>query len=111
MFKKDKNGLSGPDIKLSMSCINNRKPIPTDIMTQLPEDIYNLCVDYNDAAEKNGQFREALDNARFELQKQQQAETALRQEKKIEKHQNIADRASAKIVLIELFGDNADSPK
>lgn len=111
VFKKDKNGLSGPDLKRAMSCIKNRKPIPTDIMTQLPEDIYNLCVDYNDAAEKNGQFREALDNARFELQKQQQAETALRQEKKIEKHQNIADRASAKIGRNELYGENADSPK
>lgn len=111
-FGSKKFGLSDADIKRIKSCINAGKQIPTDLMVQLEsQSVYDSCVEYNKAVMENEAFREQLDNARFDLQKQQQAETAARLQNKTEKHQNIADKASAKMERNEALAENADTPK
>lgn len=111
-FGSKKFGLSDADIKRIKSCINAGKQIPTDLMAQLEsQSVYDSCVEYNKAVMENEAFREQLDNARFDLQKQQQAETAARLQNKTEKHQNIADKASAKMERNEVLAENADTPK
>lgn len=111
-FGSKKFGLSDADIKRIKSCINAGKQIPTDLMAQLEsQSVYDSCVEYNKAVMENEAFREQLDNARFDLQKQQQAETAARLQNKTEKHQNIADKASAKMERNEALAENADAPK
>lgn len=111
-FDSKKFGLSDADIKRIKSCINAGKQIPTDLMAQLEsQSVYDSCVEYNKAVMENEAFREQLDNARFDLQKQQQAETAARLQNKTEKHQNIADKASAKMERNEVLAENADAPK
>lgn len=111
-FGSKKFGLTDADIKRIKSCINAGKQIPTDLMAQLEsQSIYDSCVEYNKAVMENEAFREQLDSARFDLQKQQQAETAARLQNKTEKHQNIADKASAKMERNEALAENADTPK
>lgn len=111
-FGSKKSGLADADIKRIKSCISAGRQIPTDLMVQLEsQSVYDSCVKYNKAVMENEAFREQLDNARFDLQKQQQAETAARQQNKAEKHQNIADKASAKIERNEALAENADTPK
>lgn len=111
-FGSKKFGLTDADIKRIKSCINAGKQIPTDLMAQLEsQSVYDSCVEYNKAVMENEAFREQLDNARFDLQKQQQAETAARLQNKTEKHQNIADKASAKMERNEALAENADAPK
>lgn len=111
-FGSKKFGLTDADIKRIKSCISAGKQIPTDLMAQLEsQSIYDSCVEYNKAVMENEAFREQLDAARFDLQKQQQAETAARLQNKTEKHQNIADKASAKMERNEALVENADTPK
>lgn len=111
-FGSKKSGLTDADLKRIKSCINAGKQIPTDLMAQLEsQSIYDSCVEYNKAVMENEAFREQLDTARFDLQKQQQAETAARLQNKTEKHQNIADKASAKMERNEALAENADTPK
>lgn len=111
-FGSKKFGLTDADIKRIKSCISAGKQIPTDLMAQLEsQSVYDSCVEYNKAVMENEAFREQLDNARFDLQKQQQAETAARLQNKTEKHQNIADKASAKMERNEALAENADTPK
>lgn len=111
-FGSKKFGLTDADIKRIKSCINAGKQIPTDLMAQLEsQSVYDSCVEYNKVVMENEAFREQLDNARFDLQKQQQAETAARLQNKTEKHQNIADKASAKMERNEVLAENADTPK
>lgn len=111
-FGSKKSGLTDADLKRIKSCINAGKQIPTDLMAQLEsQSIYDSCAEYNKAVMENEAFREQLDTARFDLQKQQQAETAARLQNKTEKHQNIADKASAKMERNEALAENADTPK
>ena len=111
-FGSKKFGLTDADIKRIKSCINAGKQIPTDLMAQLEsQSVYDSCVEYNKAVMENEAFREQLDSARFDLQKQQQAETAARLQNKTEKHQNIADKASAKMERNEALAENANTPK
>ncbi len=73
--------------------------------------VYKACASYNEAVIENTSIKNELDNARFDLQKQQQAETTARLEVRTEKHQNIADKASAKMERNETLAENADTPK
>lgn len=111
-FGSKKFGLTSADINRINSCIKSGKQIPTDLMVQLQsQSIFDSCVEYNKAVMENEILREKLDETRFDLQKQQQAETAARLEVKTEKHQNIVDKASAKMERNEAFAENADTPK
>ena len=74
-------------------------------------ELEKACLNYNNAVFENEGLKNELDNARFDLQKQQQAETAARLQNKTEKHQNIADKASAKMERNEALSENADTPK
>lgn len=70
-FGSKKFGLTDADIKRIKSCINAGKQIPTDLMAQLEsQSVYDSCVEYNKAVMENEAFREQLDDARFDLQKQ-----------------------------------------
>ncbi len=106
-------GLSKISVNRIKACIKKREMIPSDLMTELisGSDLEKACLDYNNAVFENEGLKNELDNARFDLQKQQQAETAARQQNKIEKHQNIADKASAKMERNEALAENADTPK
>jgi len=111
-FGSKKFGLTSADINRINSCIKSGKQIPTDLMVQLQsQSIFDSCVEYNKAVMENELLREKLDETRFDLQKQQQAETAARLQNKTEKHQNIADKASAKMERNEALAENADTPK
>lgn len=111
-FGSKKFGLTSADINRINSCIKSGKQIPTDLMVQLQsQSIFDSCVEYNKAVMENELLREKLDETRFDLQKQQQAETAAHLQNKTEKHQNIADKASAKMERNEALAENADTPK
>ena len=111
-FGSKKFGLTSADINRINSCIKSGKQIPTDLMVQLQsQSIFDSCVEYNKAVMENELLREKLDETRFDLQKQQQAETAAHLQNKTEKHQNIADKASAKMERNEDLAENADTPK
>lgn len=111
-FGSKKFGLTSADINRINSCIKSGKQIPTDLMVQLQsQSIFDSCVEYNKAVMENELLREKLDETRFDLQKQQQAETAARLQNKTEKHQNIADKATAKMERNEALAENADTPK
>lgn len=111
-FGSKKFGLTRADINRINSCIKSGKQIPTDLMVQLQsQSIFDSCVEYNKAVMENELLREKLDETRFDLQKQQQAETAARLQNKTEKHQNIADKATAKMERNEALAENADTPK
>ena len=106
-------GLSKISVNRIKACIKKREMIPSDLMTELisGSDLEKACLDYNNAVFENEGLKNELDNARFDLQKQQQAETAARLQVKTEKHQNIADKASAKMERNEALAENADAPK
>lgn len=107
------SGLSKISINRIKACIKKREMIPSDIMSELVSgsDLEKACLNYNNAVFENEGLKNELDNARFDLQKQQQAETAARLQNKTEKHQNIADKASAKMERNEVLAENADTPK
>ncbi len=111
-FGSKKFGLTSADINRINSCIKSGKQIPTDLMVQLQsQSIFDSCVEYNKAVMENELLREKLDETRFDLQKQQQAETAAHLQNKTEKHQNITDKATAKMERNEALAENADTPK
>lgn len=62
------------------SYIKKRKEIPEDLMAMLTPGgaVYKACASYNEAVIENTALKNELDDARFDLQKQQQAETAAR---------------------------------
>lgn len=110
-FGSKKFGLTSADIKRINSCIKSGKQIPTDLMVQLQsQSIYDSCVEYNKAVMENEILRENLDSARFDLQKQQQAETAAGLQVKTEKHQNAAEKKQAKIDRNNARMENTSDP-
>ena len=106
-------GLSKISVNRIKACIKKREMIPSDLMSELVSgsELEKACLNYNNAVFENEGLKNELDNARFDLQKQQQAETAARLQNKTEKHQNIADKASAKMERNEALSENADTPK
>ena len=106
-------GLSKISINRIKACIKKREMIPSDLISELVSgsDLEKACLNYNNAVFENEGLKNELDDARFDLQKQQQAETAARLQNKTEKHQNIADKASAKMERNEALAENADTPK
>lgn len=106
-------GLSKISVNRIKACIKKREMIPSDLMSELVSgsELEKACLNYNNAVFENEGLKNELDNARFDLQKQQQAETAARLQNKTEKHQNISDKASAKMERNEALAENADTPK
>ncbi len=106
-----KSGLDKKTINKINSYIKKRKEIPEDLMAELIDTpAYADCAAYNEAVTDRDSFKNNLDDARFDLQKQQQAETAARLQVKTEKHQNAADKKQAKIDRNNARMENTSDP-
>ncbi len=112
----ENSGLDKKTINKINSYIKKRKEIPADLITVLAgTPAYADCAAYNEAVTARDSFKNNLDSARFDLQKQQPAETAARLQVKTEKHQNAAEKKQAKIdrnnARIENTSDPAEKNK
>ena len=106
-----KSGLDKKTINKINSYIKKRKEIPEDLMAELIDTpAYADCTAYNEAVTDRDAFKENLDSARFDLQKQQQAETAAGLQVKTEKHQNAAEKKQAKIDRNNARMENTSDP-